>query len=232
MKYIHYIAAIISLGFLASRAEAKLGSFVVNLTVTQQSLVEAESSRTNITATSTNVTTVTQSTTTNTVINNAKLLKMLANSFNTNFPANATLRLDVGGAVVAVGTNVILNVNSVLTLNPTGATSLQAATATQAEKHTHTVNATTLRVSGLITSLGTLTYDDSSRTTADGTTTKFTVTGFTTAREALSLSTINTVSKATISVASTVTGAGVGIISGKEAVIRGFAADSLIVTGL
>ena len=57
------------------------------------------------------------STTTNSTIDNEKLLRMLANSFSTNFPPSASLKLD--GAfhiLVTVDTNIVLYASNVLVI--------------------------------------------------------------------------------------------------------------------
>ena len=234
MKYIRYIAAIIALGFLASRAEASLGPVVVNLTAVQQSLTlfETTTSRTNITATTTNVATVARATTTNIVINNAKILKMLANSFNTNFPATAALKInDHGDFVVTVGTNVILNANTVVEVTFTSSVALVAGTATENERTTATATNTVSNSAETTTGVDKFTYDDSALTPADGKTTNFKIEGLRTLRSTQALSQINGVVTGTTTYIVTITGAGVGTISDKEAIIKGAVTGRVSVNG-
>jgi hypothetical protein len=75
------------------------------------------STRTNKSTAGTNIVTIYTSSSTNSLINNAALLKLLAASFSTNFPAGAKLGVDSCMDFVvldASGSNVVLDVSSVL----------------------------------------------------------------------------------------------------------------------
>ena len=209
-----------------------MGPIVINLTAIQQSLSNATTSTTNTTATTTNITTVTKYTTTNTVINNAKILKMLSNSFNTNFPSTAVLRVNESGeVVVAVGTNVILNANSVIHIGFSGTPNVDAGSETATSKVTPTSTNATLRILITDSAIDSLTYDDSTLTTADGTTTNFKVDGFRTLRISETVSQVNNTASAVVTYTATLTGAGEGTISNKDAVIKGVVVLSVSIVG-
>lgn len=132
---------------------------------------------TNTTSSSTNITATTISKTHTTIIKNPQLLDMLSNSLNMAWPAGSTLKLDdIGDFDVVNGTNLVEDVSEVLRLVPgtnsvTSGTDVDKVTInTSGESETDTQKFTQ-------TSLATLVYDDSARTTVNGTTTQFTVSG-------------------------------------------------------
>ncbi len=230
MKYLRYLAIIVALGFVTLSAEAKLNSIVINLTAVQQSLAGSSPVyKTNITATTTNISASVKYTTTNTVINNARILKMLANSFNTNIPATATLKVDdnTRHVVVAVGTNIVLDVNSVLHLGSSGS-GVASGTLSESMKQAPTTTTTIVRYNFTITGIDSLIYDDTGLTTADGTHTNFTIEGYRTARFNLLSTTVNSTSNTTTSGVLTINGAGEGVISGKDAILKGVVVANIL----
>ena len=232
MKYLRYLLIIVAFGFLASQAKAKLSPIVINLTASQQSLYNSATYTTNITATSTNLTLTAKYTATNTVINNAKIIKMLANSFNTNLPATAVLKFnDNGEVVVVVGTNVILNASSVIHINFLSSTpSTVAGSVTQSQKVTPTTSAAYVRAAYTDTAIDSFSYDDSSLSPADGKHTNFSVEGARTLRITQTVSSINSVVTYLINYIFTLSGAGDGTISDKAAVIKGVVTGNISVS--
>jgi hypothetical protein len=120
-------------------------------------------------------------------IDNAALLKMLANSFNTEFPSTATL--DISGVpkriLVMVGTNILFDVSSVFTIQA-GNIFILSDSAVSTE--TIIANQDLFRVHGnyKIGSVVTLRYDDTARVTSDGRRTRFSITGIQTMQGAFS----------------------------------------------
>jgi hypothetical protein len=136
-----------------------------------------QNAKTNQTATSTNITQFFKSSLTKTPFSSSNMLALLANSFNTNFPAGSQIALQPGGLFVVdiTGTNIIFSASSVVSFqsDATFFSSTETLITTQNTSGTsHSGNFT----QGLIASR-TLTYDDTLNTTADGTHTKFTFRG-------------------------------------------------------
>ncbi len=224
MKYLRYLATIVALGCLVNTAKAVssgVNPISVILNATFQAATTGPVTKTNITATTTNLVATSKFTATNQIINNATLVKMLANSFNTNFPANAELKLsNSGDFVIAVGTNVIRNVSGVL--HSTFSSNPRVTKGVQTESAKFTPTAVTLaeQVAFNQTSNETLTYDDSALTTANGQTTKFTASGTMVLRYNQAVKSVNSVNSSALVIAITQTCAGSGIINGKNAVIQ------------
>jgi hypothetical protein len=190
-----------------------------------QSAGNTNHSTTNHTATSTNVVTVSKNLSKQFPFNNASLLKLLANSFNTTFPAGAHLVTD-GNTVFVVdktGSNVVLDISSVV--------SIQFSNNVQSGVGTDTRITTTNKTSfsgsggGTETSYVILKYDDSSLTTADGTHSTFEFDGLSKGMDSDSFSGTfsgnSFTEKGTKRVSFNLTGAGAGTIQNTPSVIGG-----------
>lgn len=133
---------------------------------------------TNQNGSATNFTTRRLYTTASTNINNAELLAMLANSFNTTWPAGAQLRMSANDNFYIVTNSVVIqSLSGVLYLSNNNANAVYSGSDvskdilnshgpshTEASKFTETVPAV-------------LFYDDSALSTGDGSTTQFTASG-------------------------------------------------------
>ena len=145
--------------------------------ITQQSLVHEIQSKTNQTATATSITTVSKATIATAPFASSNLIALLANSFNTNFPAGAQIGMRSGNLVVVddTGTNVLFDPSPVLT------TGFQQAMQSAIETETSTGNPTgpsrSGTVSEIITSNLSINYDDTDQNTSDSTHTEFQLKG-------------------------------------------------------
>jgi len=183
MKLVRLLAIALSaaatINLAAAVSISPLGPVTVKFTVTGPSPSSGEtlSVKTNTTAVSTNITTTFKLSTTNSTIDNGVLLDLLANSFNTNFPSGAQLASSGNSYYVvdSTGTNILLNVSSVLNLDFSFTVSSgpfrEIEVNDASGSRTFDVASTTLMMDG------TLQYDDESRTTGDGTHTEFTLHG-------------------------------------------------------
>ncbi len=154
------------------------GPFTVNLTALQQAAsdVLVKSNYTH-TATTTNIAQLHKSTIKKFAFSSASLVTLLGNSFNTNLPPGARLVTD--GIFIYVmdktGTNVLLNVTSVLQVNFTDAVTADLAVDTLNLKKTGATQKNT--DVGAQVSFANVSYDDSALTTKDSTHSVFTITG-------------------------------------------------------
>jgi hypothetical protein len=159
------------------------GALTISWTVTQQQEANTlVSSTTNHTTKATNYVSTYKAKTATSTFANASLLKLLENSFNTTFAAGTRLATDQSESVYVVdktGTNVVLDISPVLSVNKT--------TQLRADSYSSTVSVpksgvTTTNITGseTLTAYGDLTYDDSSLTTADGTHSTFQFSGVST----------------------------------------------------
>jgi hypothetical protein len=163
MKLIKCIV-VLATGLLANRAPAivlgPLGPLTIQLTGKAQDQ--------NATQVKSNPPTFKWSTT-NSTYTTEQILDLLRNSFNTSLPTHGILAVDPCGNIAVTdetGTNVFLYVGSVLTF--------EFANAVFSGQNVDDANG------GLniqLTAQCTLRYDDSSKSTGDGTTTSFTLTG-------------------------------------------------------
>jgi hypothetical protein len=146
-------------------------------------------SKTNTTATSTNTTFVFKSTVIKTAFSNSNLLALLANSFNTNFPAGAQIGLSFAHIYVvdSTGTNILFNPGTVISFN------LDEDFSSGVETDIFTQNSSGTSVTGndtmLVTASASLNYDDSLQTTHDGTHTTFQFKGLMTVKESVNFKT-------------------------------------------
>ena len=221
MKILGPFLALLTLGFLVSTAQAELHSATITLTARFQSLSGQMTFSTNIVGTTTNVTIVSKHTTTNMVINNAKLVKMLANSFNTSFPSTATLRVsDNASFRVVNGTNELMDVSSVLKISYHGDPAVGWLDVAHL-RMTSSGSTLSQKSNYSAISIVDLIYDDSALTTADGTTTNFKIEGALRNSASIIITGLpespDSVSRFVMNLA----GAGEGSISGKHAVVLG-----------
>jgi len=169
----------ILLSVASSVSEADPAPVDIHFSVIQQLPIIPLAGKTNITRTVTNVVFSGSETVSNYVIDDARLLAMLANSYNTNFPSNATIKMfGLGAIAVVAGTNLILDPGAVMSLyvipgGPSIFSGPQGSVQTYSPKG----------YSSLLTEDQTsyfpasFVYDDSSLTTRDGTTTQFSANG-------------------------------------------------------
>jgi hypothetical protein len=141
---------------------------------------DVENQTTNIThgtSGATNSEMISISTTTNSTIDNEKLLRMLANSFDTNFPPGASLKLDGSfNVLVTLDTNIVLYASNVLVINPGNDGVFSGKTL----DNTTTTSSSTNQEGFLkefVSGSGSLDYDDSLLATGDGNTTRFSAKG-------------------------------------------------------
>jgi hypothetical protein len=185
MKSLTRLATVIVLTLLTMNAQAVLpletGPAVFKLTATAQeySYVTA-SSRTNHTATATNITTVTKSKATNAPIHADFILGLLANSFNTSFPAGAQLVMRGLGnfsffVVDSTGTNILLNVSAVLSITENAG--VNSGMETLIQKTTAAGTKYSGNNTQVLTEYATLSYNDTALMTKDGTHTNFQLNG-------------------------------------------------------
>jgi hypothetical protein len=160
MKLIKFIA-VVAAGLLANHAPAALGPtgpLTIQLTGKGQDQddVQIKSNPPTFKWSTTNVTYTTED-----------ILGLLANSFNTNFPSGAGLMIDACGSIaVKDGNGFFLYVGSVLSLQ-----------VNQAVISGQNVDSASGGMNVQLTAQASLRYDDESKTTGDGTTSSFTLTG-------------------------------------------------------
>lgn len=181
MKKILTAIAITILTLRAANAAVVLTP-VGTVTVKLEAIVEVMplqqvGGKTNSSATSTNITQMFKETITQTAFGNAELLALIANSFNTNFPAGSQVGMRFGSLLVvdSTGTNIVFNPNAVVSFN------FQQDVVPETETLVRTENASGTQVSGnrsetFIANV-TMNYDDTANTTTDGQNTKFSFSG-------------------------------------------------------
>lgn len=152
------------------------GAATFNVSTTVYAPIQ-QSAKTNQTATSTNITQFLKSAVIKAPFGSSNMLALLANSFNTNFPAGSQIALAPGGLFVvdSSGTNIIFSPNPTVFFQADVTFFPSTETLITAEKVSGTTESGNL-ADGLIASL-TMNYDDTLNTTADGTHTKFTFRG-------------------------------------------------------
>lgn len=177
------LAALVCFGINAYAADP--GSIKIKILATSQALDGLPSYTTNSSSTVTNYTTESKYTTSNSVIDNTRLLQMLTNSLNTNFPAGTALELSEAGSIILVSGTNVQDISSVLSLTLTNKPVMSGS---MSSKERIAPGGTTSTGSFIITttSAATLTYNDSALTTGDGSTTRLTMTGLEEARLNLS----------------------------------------------
>jgi len=171
------VSAIIVLSATSFVRAADPAPVNIHFSVIQQVSLGPINMTTNVSKTVTNIIEKGRNVVTNYVIDDARLLRMLANSYNTNFPTNATIKMfGLGGIGVVVGTNLILDPGAIMSLS-TGSGWIFSGT--QRSRQTYGPK-------GYVSVLGEdqtfhfpsiFVYDDSSLTTRDGTTTQFAANG-------------------------------------------------------
>lgn len=145
--------------------------------MTQATPFHLVSSKTNETATATNVMNVDSATVSSKPFVSSNLLALLANSFNTNFPAGSQIGISFGNLVVlgSSGTNVVFNPSAVLT------TTFNEEVGSDKETEIVTQNQNGSSLSGnssdTVTSDVTINYNDTTVSPADGTNSTFQLRG-------------------------------------------------------
>jgi hypothetical protein len=188
MKRICLLTATIALATVAFNVPAGVqGTVNFKFTALFQDVVNKVTNTTHVASSVTNVQQISLSTTTNAAINNNTLLRMLANSFNTNFPPGAALKLnEFGHVVVAVGTNIVLSASNVLAINVTTNGVFSDNLLSQA-KFTSTTNTAHVVTKETVNDAASVDYDDSLLSTRDGNTTRFSARGLVTQHAASSV---------------------------------------------
>lgn len=129
--------------------------------------------KTNETATYTNIITVFKSTTVTKPFANSNFLALLANSFNTNFPAGSQvgMRGPFFYVVDSTGTNIIFNPSEVVSVS----FGQSLASGIETEVQTTSTNGFSLSGKSTLTETSsvTITYNDAAQTTGDSTHTSF-----------------------------------------------------------
>lgn len=149
----------------------------IHFSVIQQVSVGPIIMKTNVTQTVTNIVSRGTKVVTNYVIDDARLLRMLANSFNTNFPSDATIKMfGLGGITVVEGTNLILDPSAVMSLS---SSNLWIFSGPQWARQTYSPKGYTsvLGEDDTFHFPASFVYDDSNLTTRDGSTTQFSANG-------------------------------------------------------
>lgn len=120
MKYIHSLAVLFVSQIALCQSPAPIqGPVDLKFIVTWQTIYSETSQSTKSDANSTNVITTAMDVSSNWVINNAKLLQIIGSAYGRPFVPEASLMLDQNtNFVVAVGSNVVLNLSNILTLSP------------------------------------------------------------------------------------------------------------------
>jgi len=182
MKKFLMVGAIIVLALGAARAVAIFtpvgpATFKVNAIVRDLPFQQT-GGKTNQSATSTNITQVFKATVLETPFGNTNMLALLANSFDTNFPAGSQVGMRLGSFFVvdSTGTNIIFFLNGVVSVQ------FEEEFIPENETLVTTENASGTQFAGSLSEniIGsvTMTYDDTLNTTTDGTHTKFAFKGF------------------------------------------------------
>lgn len=171
-----FIAGVVSVLALAARGAvfSPTGPAVFNLkAATQGEDFQITGGKTNETANSTNIITVFKSTIVTTAFANSNFLALLANSFNTNFPAGAQIGMRGPFFLVvdSTGTNIIFNPSEVVSVS----FGQSLASGTETEVQTTSTNGFSLSGNSTVTETSsvTITYNDTAQTTGDSTHSNF-----------------------------------------------------------
>jgi hypothetical protein len=227
MKRFTWLLAVSLFLTLVFRAQAVTlpiyGPATFNFTASTQNLFYIQiSNKTNHTSTSTNITLVEKSTVSSFVFNSAYVLNLLTNSLNTNLPAGAKLFIKGSSSSFyfyvtdSTGTNIVLDttaVSPVLQLEApaqTTAGSYTLITSQTASGNTYSGNDTEVYTSYMLIS-----YDDSAKTTGDGTHSLFELSGMLVNKYSENIATGKFKESVSLS------GAGGGMIRNKSAVLKG-----------
>ena len=232
MKNVSLLALVSTLALAALNATATSLSFVgpvtIDWTVYQQGSSTTSSNKTH-TSKSTNVVFMYKGTFTSSSFANADLLKLLENSFNTTFPKLTRLATD-GYALYVVdktGSNIVLDISSVVSVqfqnsvykyNETDSQTMKGSTSTYSDMYSDPEEISYVA----------LQYNDSSKTTADGTHTVFAFDGLSTSQYSGTEAT-GTAGKSQTSFK--LPGAGNGTIHGINSVVGGTVSGSATGTG-
>ena len=153
------------------------GSITIKITATSQALSGLATYSTNSSSTVTNLTATSKYTTSNSIIDDTRLLQMLANSFNETYPPGSALKLSSSGdIVVANGTNIVRDAVSVLSLTQSN-NPITSGTITSKEKIAPGGTTGSSTFAMIQSAAAGLSYDDSGLSTADGSTTRFHIPG-------------------------------------------------------
>ena len=195
-----------------------------NITASYQNLVGDIIHRgTNSTLTTTNIHEVSKDSISNSVVNETTLLKMLENSFKTNFAKGARLVADGNlNFYIAdkTGTNILLDVSSVF--SPTNQYAVTANTESTVDTITTKTNTVTGSDSETTTQFVTFIYDDTALVTADGLNSQFQMNLTIVVHEVVNI----TRRRAAGSFSATVVGS--GTVHGKAAILEGTATGTVI----
>ena len=181
MKNILLSIIVTALALMARNATATTitngGALTISWTITHQLETNTlVSSTTNHSNTGTNIVSNYKATTAKSTLANAAFLNLLANSFKTTFAAGTQLATDKGGSVYVVdktGTNVVLTISSVVTVESTISPPYSASYSSTVTVPKSGVTTTNINGSETLTTYLTLKYNDSSQTTSDGTHSSF-----------------------------------------------------------
>jgi hypothetical protein len=231
MKEILFSALCTAIAMFASNARAQ--TLTSKGTVSFSWTVYQQKTSTNYSLTNHTGTTVVSTTSVKAksfTLSNASIIALLANSFDTTFPAGSKLVFSESGGPIGsiylvdkTGTNVVQDISSVVSATSPGDVGGYLSTTTDNDETTET-NYTT-RASGTYAEYVTFNYDDSAQATADGTQSVFVFNGISkgsqsyNSTEPVTNSTPTTT--ATERVSFTVTGVGYGTIRGTNSVISG-----------
>jgi hypothetical protein len=228
--------ALMALQATASPIPMIHGPLTINWAISQQKLDSATQypglGKTNITGKgfemATNVLQIYHSSFTTMPFVNTQLLDLLENSLKTTFPAGTKLETDGGNLYVtdSTGTNEIVSVTNVLTVESTNQVSTGVSTRTTTTKNLG-VTTGSGSGSGSGSQIIIVKYDDSALTTTDGTVTRFTFVGESSSSDSDSYTLSNSIVSSTItytlkeSGTFTVHGVGYGEIRGVSSIIQG-----------
>jgi hypothetical protein len=189
MKFIHSLAVLfVSQQIMFCQSPpATQGPVNLKFIVTDQTISGEMSQTIKTNADTTNIITTTTYITTNWVLDNAKLLQIIGDAYRRSFQPGATLMLDQNtNFIVAVGTNVVLNLSNILTLTPDNMDSLFVGSFFIPDLSGKFISKQRIGRTGIseqtednyvLTSMSTLNYDDSSLTLPYLKTTHFSVKG-------------------------------------------------------
>jgi hypothetical protein len=181
-QILSFVLIVIFAVVFSSQAQAQ-ASLNFKFTATYQAVGNQLTNTVHSTRTATNYEQIYTFTTTNAPLNNDKLLRLLANSFNTNFPPGAALKLTTAyHFVVTVGTNIVLDPSNVLALNHSknAVVSGKVILGTKIIPHGDILSTDS---NAVVNGEASLDYDDSSLLTADGSTTHFSARGLLTSHD-------------------------------------------------
>lgn len=183
--------------------------------IVQETTFQQTGGKTNQSATSTNITTVFKATIGKTSFDSSDMLALLANSFNTNFPAGSQIGMRFAKLVVvdSTGTNIIFDPSGVVSFQLDEEFVSGVETETLSAKPSGTQEGGSL--SEVLTSSVTLSYDDTLNTTQDGTHTKFAFKGLYTVQLSENLKTHG------IKTTATFQGTGGGPVRGVQTILTG-----------